>query len=145
MLYEMEKKVYCAFGKRCKCIRYVKQSSETDVTAIKRALLEATSSDALLLATIKGKSIVLQKQDPDRNNRLCDIDDDEDIADKEEISVLFIAQSEESDVDSRDTPTTSKTFWENESIMMDIPVIYQEPLIEAIPSININDADTVVS
>lgn len=120
----MEKKVYCIFGERCKCIRYVNQPNETDVAAINRALLESTAKDALLLAMMKGKSIVLQKRDPDRNNRLCDIDDDEEIPDKEEISVLFIAQPEASD-----TPATAcNDFWKkDESITLDIPIIYQEP------------------
>ncbi|XP_024868242.1 uncharacterized protein LOC112452334 [Temnothorax curvispinosus] len=142
--YKMEKKVYCVFGERCKCIRYVKQSNEKDVAAVKRALLESTATDTLLLAMMKGKSIVLQKQDPDRNNRLRDIDDDEDISDKEEISILFIALPEQSD---SNTPATARNnLWENEPIVVDIPVVYPvepeelSPMTEAI-QVDISDAD----
>ena len=55
-----------------------------------KALTESAATDTLLLATMKRKSIVLQRKDSDRNNRLCDIDADDEIADKEEVFVLFI-------------------------------------------------------
>lgn len=34
--------------------------------------------------------IILQKPDPDRDNKLCDLEDDDEIADKSEITVLLI-------------------------------------------------------
>lgn len=44
---------------------------------------------------LNNKSIVLQKNDPDRNNKLCDIEDDEDIPDRSDITVLLISNYDE--------------------------------------------------
>ncbi|EZA49869.1 hypothetical protein X777_11750 [Ooceraea biroi] len=129
------------------CIRYINQPNETDVAAVSRALLASAATDPLLLATMKGKSIVLQKRDPDRNNRLCDIDDNEEIPDKEEISVLFIALPAELTISDFDTSVTTRNNLreEDESITLDIPIIYEEPsaMIEVIQTA-ISDANIPV-
>jgi len=42
---------------------------------------------------INNKIIVLQKFDPDRNDKLCDIEEDDEIQDKSEVKVLLFEKS----------------------------------------------------
>ncbi|XP_036151089.1 uncharacterized protein LOC105840437 isoform X2 [Monomorium pharaonis] len=119
----MEKKVYCVFGERCKCIRYVKSPNETDVHAVLRSLTKASDTDAVLKAIMRDKYIILQKPDPDRNNRLYDIDYDTEIMDKDEVTLLFLMQSGESV--AKPTPLHGD-LREGEFMALNIPVLYEE-------------------
>lgn len=51
--------------------------------------MEAPKNDVMLRSMINNKMIVLQKYDPDRNNKLCDIEDEDEIENKSEIKVLL--------------------------------------------------------
>jgi len=55
-------------------------------------LIEVNSNDILLQSMINKKIIVLQKFDPDRNNKLCDIEEDK-IQDKSEVKVILFEKS----------------------------------------------------
>lgn len=94
---------------------------------------------------MKDKSIVLQKRDPDINNRLRDIDGDEEILDKEEVSVLFISLPNQS---GSNTPVILHNNLEkNESIMLDIPILFEETSVmtEAIQKTCTSDSNNSVS
>jgi len=89
----MEKKVYCLIGERCKRITFSSQKHIPDVQVIRDRLIEVSNNDILLQSMINNKIIVLQKFDPDRNDKLCDIEEDDEIQDKSEIKVLLFEKS----------------------------------------------------
>lgn len=86
----MEKKVYCLIENRCKCIKFTPQRNVSEVEVIRYKLLEACKTDTALDMMLKNQMIILQKVDPDRGNKLCDIEDDDEIVDKSEVTVLLI-------------------------------------------------------
>lgn len=86
----MEKTVYCLIANRCKRIKFMSETNISDVQVIRRKLQEASKIDDILRIMLQQKMISLQKPDPDRENKLCDIEDDEEIADKTEVTVLLI-------------------------------------------------------
>lgn len=89
----MEKKIYCLIGERCKRITFSSQEHIPDVQAVRDRLIEVSNNDILLQSMIKNKIIILQKFDPDRNNKLCDIEEDDKIENKSEVKVLLFDKS----------------------------------------------------
>lgn len=85
----MEKKVYYIIGERCKRITFSSKNSLSDVKMVRDALIKACNNDVVLQSMMNNKEIVLQKIDADRDNKLCDIEEDEVIEDKSEVNVLL--------------------------------------------------------
>ena len=93
----MQKEVYCLIGQRCKCIKYMQAENVSDATSIREALKKASKTDGLLSQAMCGKGIILQKCLPHRNNRLCDLEEEDIVETGSDITVLFvpiIAESE---------------------------------------------------
>lgn len=124
----MEKKVYCLIGERCKCIKYVPHSDISDVENIRRSLLHASKSDAVLNFMLKDKYIVFQKRNPDRDNKLCDIEDDEEIPDKSDITCVMISMPTSSSPILIDNLVNPDDVAKDESVEMNVKVLYTEPL-----------------
>lgn len=85
----MEKKVYCLIDERCKCIKFSSRNDVPDVQIVWDCMMKVAKNDIVLQTMISNKIIVLQKCDPDRNNKLCDIEDDDEIENKDEVKVLL--------------------------------------------------------
>lgn len=89
----MEKKVYCLIGERCKSIKFSSRNGISDAQIVHDRLLEVAKNDVVLQTMIQNKIVIFQKHDPDRNNKLCDIEDDDEIENKSEIRVLLFENS----------------------------------------------------
>lgn len=87
--FEMEKKVFCIIGKRCKVIKFVKGNRKSDYQVILEKLTLSSHNDLHLSALIKNNTLILQRKDPDRDD-WCDMDDNDNVNDKEDITVLLI-------------------------------------------------------
>ncbi|XP_074108770.1 uncharacterized protein LOC141533669 [Cotesia typhae] len=108
----MEKKIYCLIAGRCKCIKYIQDENTIDYESVMKKLMEVINKDASLKIMISGKSIILQQKDLDRNNLLCDIDEDDAIHDKSDVHVLLVPlPSSSTDIDINSLPIV---FSENE-------------------------------
>lgn len=117
---KMNKKVFCVIGERCKAIRYTKTASVSDLEAICRSLESASKTNILLQSMIEGKSIVLQRMDPDRNNQWCDIEDDDEVKDKEDVRVILINLPQTVIASNL---LSDKVFPKGSSFTIDLPVL----------------------
>lgn len=128
----MEKKVFCLIEGRCKSVRYKSDSNLSDIETIKQRLLDAAKIDKVLMEMLKDKMMVLQRPDPDRNNKLCDIEDDDIsllyIIDKNEVTVLLI-------------PVKQTVEWSG-SIESDINM---EPVVEVLYTEPLNEGNDLVT
>lgn len=75
----MEKKIYCLIGERCKRVTFSSREHTCDVQIVRDRLFEISNDDSLLQSMMHNKTIILQKCDPDRNNKFCDIEEEEEI------------------------------------------------------------------
>ncbi|KAK0159477.1 hypothetical protein PV327_011084, partial [Microctonus hyperodae] len=92
----MEKKVFCSFGQRCRCIKFNSESGVPDTTIIKKDIEGICERESLI--DMKDKVIVLQIKDSDVNI-WCDIEQDDEIVDKSELKVIFAPSTLEYIVD----------------------------------------------
>lgn len=122
----MEKTVYCLLGERCKRITFTSEFNVSDVQIIRNRLVEVSNNDITLRSLINNKIIILQKFDRDRNNKLTDIEEDDDIENRSEVKVLLLEKSS--------NLMTESIFQKEEIGAMDIKVIHTEP-------INVDDID----
>nr|XP_012234875.1 PREDICTED: uncharacterized protein LOC105679421 isoform X2 [Linepithema humile] len=90
----MEKKVYCLIEGRCKCIKFMPEENTSEIEIIRRKLKEASKTDNVLNMMLQQKMIILQKPDPDRDNKLCDLEDNDEVADKNNESIVKILYTE---------------------------------------------------
>lgn len=116
----MEKTVYCLIGERCKRITFTSQSNIPDVRIIRNRLIEVSNNDVSLQSIINNKIIILQKFDRDRNDKLTDIEEDDDIENKSEVKVLLLEKSLDLIAES--------IFQKQEINTMDIEVLHSEPM-----------------
>jgi len=79
---------------------------------------------------INNKIIILQKFDPDRNDKLCDIEEDNEIQDKSEVKV-FLFEKSSSLVDKPICTSVISDISQNEQIdetyAINVKVIHTEP------------------
>lgn len=142
----MEKKVYCVIGERCKRITFSSKNSISDVKIVRDALIKACNNDVVLRSMINNKEIILQKIDADRNNKLCDIEEDDEIEDKSEVNVLLFEKPSSLVIESS-SPSTSFISDVFQDIQIDdtydIKILRSEPVdIEVLhtePATNLND------
>lgn len=116
----MEKTVYCLIGERCKRITFISQSNIPDVQIIRNRLIEVSNNDISLRSIINNKIIILQKFDRDRNDKLTDIEEDDEIENKSEVKVLLLEKSLDFMVES--------VSQKQEIDAIDIDVIHSEPM-----------------
>lgn len=119
----MEKKVYCLIEGRCKCIKFTAVENVSESEIIRRKLKEASKTDNVLNMMLQQKMIILQRPDPDRDNKLCDLEDDDEIVDKSEVTVLLIPMRASTTAELIDP--FSSAYKDNESI---VKVLYTEPI-----------------
>lgn len=126
----MEKKVYCLIGERCKCIKFSSQSHISDAQIVRCRLVEAATTDIVLQTMINNKMLILQKCGPDRNNKFCDIEDDDEIEDKSEIRVLFfeISSNVNIECDNSVMYNMSKNVQIDDNLCTNIKIIHTEPI-----------------
>jgi len=119
----MEKKVYCLIEGRCKCIKFTPQKNISEIEIICNKLQEVRKTDNVLNMMLQQKMIILQRPDPDRDNKLCDLENDDKIPDKSEVTVLLIPVR---------TNTTTELIDSFSSVPKDdesvVKVLYTEPI-----------------
>lgn len=130
----MEKKVYCLIEGRCKCIKFMPEENTSEIEIIRRKLKEASKTDNVLNMMLQQKMIILQKPDPDRDNKLCDLEDNDEVADKSEITVLLIPVRANTTTELIDS--FSSVHKDNESI---VKILYTEPIDDGNSSSNLVD------
>lgn len=116
----MEKKVFCLIGERCKCITFSSRNHISDVKIVRDRLVEAAKNDIVSQTMLNNKMLVLQKYNSDRNNKLCDIEDDDEIKDKSEIKVLLFEKSSNTIIE----PHANVTFDIPEDLQIGIGKMY---------------------
>lgn len=134
----MEKKVYCLIESRCKCIKFTPEENVSEIEIIRRKLKEASKTDNVLNMMLRQKMIILQKPDPDRDNKLCDLEDDEEIANKSEITVLLIPVCASTTTDCEVINSFPSVDEDNKSI---VKVLYTEPINDDNSSSSIIDIE----
>lgn len=129
--------MYYLIENRCKCIKFAPQGNVSEVEIIRRKLLEACKTDAALDTMLEHQIIILQRPDPDRANKLCDIEADDKIADKSEVTVLLIPMRTnvyKSTSDSTYSSPSVNNFNESEiKILYTVPINSEDPLSYEIP------------
>ncbi|XP_025997042.1 uncharacterized protein LOC105204165 isoform X3 [Solenopsis invicta] len=127
----MEKKVYCVIGERCKRITFSSNNFISDVKIVRDAFIKACNNDVVLRSMINNKEIVLQKNDVDRNNKLCDIEEDDEIEDKSEVNILLFEKPSSLVIESS-SPSTSFISDITQDIPIDdtygIKILHSEPI-----------------
>ena len=130
----MEKKIYCAIGQRCKRITFLSQKHIPDVQIVRDRLIEASNNDIVLQSMMKNKIIILQKID--KNDKLCDIEEDEEIEDKSEVKVLLFETLSDTTAEAH-TSITSDIIPKKIDETYAINVVHTEP-------INIKDTELLM-
>lgn len=115
----MKKNVYCLIHLRRKCIKYVAKDNVSELKIIRESLTAACKTDAVLSAMMKGKMIILQKVDPNRENEWIDIEEDDD---KSKIKVLLISMPDISSSLPLSTSFDPDNLHKGESLEMDVKV-----------------------
>jgi len=146
----MEKKVYCLIGERCKRITFSSTNYISDAQIVRATLIEASSNDIVLQSMLKNKEIILQKFDTDRNNKLCDVEEDDEIEDKSEINVLLYEKPSNLVLES--SPSTSfisdvsQERQIDDTYNMNVKILHTEPvdiqILHAEPVTNLEDVKT---
>lgn len=90
----MEKTVYCSVGERSKRIKFTSRSGSSDLQCIRQALKNVSEKDAMLRPMMRGKFLILERMDPNIN-RLCEIEDDDDVPNLAEITVTLITSDKD--------------------------------------------------
>jgi len=119
----MEKKVYYLIEGRCKCIKFTPEKNVSEVEIIRNKLQEVRKTDNVLNMMLQQKMIILQRPDPDRDNKLCDLEDDDEIPDKSEVTVLLIPVRANTTTELIDS--FSSVHKDNESV---VKVLYTVPI-----------------
>lgn len=104
---------------------YIKKDV-SDSEIIQSSLKDACKTNHLLNTMMHGKLIVLQKADSDRGNKMCDIEDDEEIADKSDVNVLLIPMPQTIVSDTTISNFTPQNLKKGESLTVDANVLYIE-------------------
>lgn len=128
----MEKKIYCLLEGRCKCIKFTPEENVSEIEVIRRKLKEASKTDNVLNIMLQRKMIILQKPDPDRDNKLCDLEDDDEVPDKSEVTVLLLPMHASTTAELTDS--FSSVHKNDHSV---VKVLYTEPIAE-------NDSSNIV-
>jgi len=126
----MEKKVYCALGQQCKCIKFVSEEGLSDVDIIRRKIKDICMRDKSLNITMHNKTIVIQMKDSDKDV-WCDVEENEDIPDKVYLNVIFVSMSESLSFspEENNSLVMSKISIDQEILPTDVKVLYTEPIV----------------
>lgn len=127
------KTVYCSLEPRMKIVKFQSQIEKPDKEILKNALLSTAAKDETLMATLTGKSIILQKMDPHIQD-WCHIEDEDLIPDKSKVKVLLIQDLNNLQVIDMSNPI----IWqgnENDIPLSSIPIIEHSKSIQ-----NMNDS-----
>lgn len=127
--------MYCLIKGRCKCIKFTPEENVSEVEIIRHKLKEASKTDNVLNMLLQQKMTIFQKPDPDRDNKLCDLEDDDEIADKSEVTVLLIPVRANTTIDCELTDSFSSVHKDNESI---VKVLYTMPIDDENSSSNLS-------
>lgn len=123
--------MYCVIGERCKRITFSSNNFISDVKIVRDAFIKACNNDVVLRSMINNKEIVLQKNDVDRNNKLCDIEEDDEIEDKSEVNILLFEKPSSLVIESS-SPSTSFISDITQDIPIDdtygIKILHSEPI-----------------
>ena len=82
------KTIYCSIPPRKKAIKFESKNGIPDKDIIQKKILELCKTDIILNKMLKNKVIIFQHTDS--NNQVCDVEDEDVIEDKSEISVILL-------------------------------------------------------